>query len=51
VSVAARSWGVTPEAFKELEEAMKRGEIATIGHAHEFLRREGGIQYSLIPTA
>ncbi|MDQ5830022.1 MAG: winged helix-turn-helix domain-containing protein [Actinomycetota bacterium] len=36
---------VTPEAFKELEEAMKRGEIATIGQAHEFLR-ERGIQYS-----
>ena len=29
---------VTPEAFEDLEEAMKRGEIATIGQADEFLR-------------
>jgi transposase len=36
---------VTPEAFEELQEAMKRGEIATIGQAHEFLR-ERGIEYS-----
>jgi transposase len=36
---------VTPEAFEELQEAMKRGEIATIRHAHEFLR-ERGIEYS-----
>jgi transposase len=36
---------VTPEAFEELEEAMKRGEIATIGQAHEFLS-ERGIEYS-----
>ena len=36
---------VTPEAFEELEEAMKRGEIATIGQANEFLR-ERGIEYS-----
>ena len=36
---------VTPEAFEELQEAMQRGEIATIGQAHEFLR-ERGIEYS-----
>ena len=36
---------VTPEAFEELQEAMKRGEIATIGQAHEFLS-ERGIEYS-----
>jgi transposase len=28
---------VTDEAFEELEEAMKRGEIATIAEAHRFL--------------
>ncbi len=32
---------VTPEAFGELEEAMKRGEIATVAHAHGFLSRRG----------
>jgi len=37
---------VTPEAFEELEEAMKRGEIATISQAHEFLSERGGIEYS-----
>jgi len=36
---------VTPEAFEELQEAMKRGEIATIGQAHRFLN-ERGIEYS-----
>jgi transposase len=36
---------VTPEAFEELQEAMKRGEIATIGQAHEFLS-ERGVEYS-----
>jgi transposase len=36
---------VTEEAFEELEEAMKRGEIATINQAHEFLS-ERGIEYS-----
>jgi transposase len=36
---------VTEEAFEELEEAMKRGEIATIGQAHWFLS-ERGIEYS-----
>ena len=36
---------VTPEAFEELEEAMKEGQIATISQAHEFLS-ERGIEYS-----
>jgi transposase len=36
---------VTPEAFEELQEAMKRGQIATIGQAHRFLS-ERGIEYS-----
>src|SRR5918994_2029463 len=37
---------VTPEAFEELEEAMKKGEIATISQAEEFLRERHGIEYS-----
>jgi transposase len=36
---------VSEEAFGELEEAMKRGEIATIAQAHRFLL-EQGIGYS-----
>jgi transposase len=36
---------VTPEAFEELQEAMKRGQIATISQAHRFLS-ERGIEYS-----
>ena len=32
---------VTEEAFEELEEAVKRGEIATIAQAHRFLRQRG----------
>lgn len=36
---------VTDEAFEELEEAAKRGEIATITQAHEFLL-ERGVGYS-----
>jgi predicted DNA-binding transcriptional regulator YafY len=32
---------VTQEAFEELEEAMKRGEIATIAQAHRFLSQRG----------
>ena len=36
---------VTPEAFEDLQEAMKNGEIATISQAHEFLS-ERGIEYS-----
>jgi transposase len=36
---------VTPEAFEELQEAMQKGEIATISQAHRFLS-ERGIEYS-----
>ena len=36
---------VTPEAFEELEEAMKKGEIATISQADGFLRERHGIHY------
>jgi transposase len=36
---------VSDEAFWELEEAMKRGEIATVAQAHRFLS-ERGIDYS-----
>ncbi len=32
---------ITDEAWKELEEAMKRGEIATVAQAHEFLVPRG----------
>jgi transposase len=37
---------VTPEAFEDLKEAMKRGEIATIGQADRFLRERHGIEYA-----
>ena len=37
---------VTPEAFEELEEAMKRGQIATISQADELLRERHGIRYA-----
>jgi transposase len=37
---------VTPEAFEELEEAMKKGQIATISQADEFLRDRHGIEYA-----
>ena len=36
---------VTREAFGELEEAMKRGEIATIAQAHRFLSGRG-VEYA-----
>jgi transposase len=36
---------VTQEAFEELEETMKRGEIATIAQAHRFLL-ERGVRYA-----
>ena len=36
---------VTDEAFEELEEAMKRGEIATVVQAHRFLS-ERGVHYA-----
>jgi transposase len=37
---------VSEEAFEDLEEAMKRGEIATISQADEFLRERHGIFYA-----
>ena len=37
---------VTEEAFEDLKEAMKKGEIATIAQADEFLRERHGIEYS-----
>src|SRR5215217_3436716 len=37
---------VTEEAFADLQEAMKRGEIATISQADEFLRERHGIEYA-----
>src|SRR5215210_8839152 len=37
---------VTPEAFEDLKEAMKRGEIATIAQADGFLRERHGIYYA-----
>ncbi len=46
VSERGRQELVTPEAFADLEEAMKRGEIATISHANEFLREHHGIEYA-----
>ncbi len=39
----------TLEAFEELEEAIKRGEIATIRQAEEFLRDRHGIEYAHHP--
>jgi transposase len=46
VSERGRQELVTPEAFEELQEAMKRGEIATISQADEFLRERHGIEYA-----
>lgn len=46
VSERGRQELVTTEAFADLEEAMKRGEIATISHADEFLRERHGIEYA-----
>lgn len=37
---------VTEEAFADLQEAMKRGEIATISEADQFLRERHGIHYA-----
>jgi transposase len=46
VSERGRQELVTPEALEDLEEAMKRGEIATISEADEFLRERHGIEYA-----
>jgi len=37
---------VTHEALEDLKEAMKKGEIATIGQADRFLRDRHGIEYA-----
>src|SRR5215216_3938199 len=46
VSERGRQELVTPEAFEELQEAMKMGQIATISQADEFLRERHGIEYA-----
>lgn len=46
VSERGRQELVTPEALEDLEESMKRGEIATISQADEFLRERHGIEYA-----
>jgi transposase len=46
VSERGRQELVTPEAFEDLKEAMKKGEIATISEADQFLRERHGIEYS-----
>ena len=46
VSERGRQELVTEEAFADLQEAMKRGEIATISEADEFLREHHGIEYA-----
>ena len=46
VSERGRQELVTQEAFEDLEEAMKRGEIATIAQADGFLRERHGIEYA-----
>jgi transposase len=46
VSERGRQELVTQEAFEDLEEAMKRGEIATISEADRFLRVRHGIEYA-----
>jgi transposase len=46
VDERARQELVTPEAFEELQEAMMKGQIATIGQAHRFLSERHGIEYS-----
>jgi transposase len=46
VSERGRQELVTEEAFEDLKEAMKRGEIATISEADRFLRERHGIYYA-----
>ncbi len=46
VSERGRQELVTPEAFEDLKEAMKKGQIATISQAEEFLRDRHGIHYA-----
>src|SRR5215210_2104531 len=46
VSERGRQELVSEEAFADLQEAMKRGEIATISEADEFLRERHSIEYA-----
>jgi len=46
VSERGRQELVTQEAFEDLKEAMKKGQIATISEADEFLRERHGIEYA-----
>src|SRR5215208_1424088 len=46
VSERGRQELVTEEAYEDLKEAMKKGQIATISEADEFLRERHGIQYA-----
>jgi transposase len=46
VSERGRQELLTPEAFDDLKEAMKRGEIATISQADGFLRERHGVEYA-----
>src|SRR5215211_4012374 len=46
VSERGRQELVTQEAFEDLQEAMKRGDIATISEADQFLRERHGIEYA-----
>ena len=46
VSERGRQELVTEEAFEDLKEAMKKGQIATISEADEFLRERHGIEYA-----
>ena len=46
VSERGRQELVTPEAFADLQEAMKRGQIATISQADGFLRERHAIEYA-----
>jgi transposase len=46
VSERGRQELVTEEAFVDLKESMKKGQIATISEADEFLRERHGIEYA-----
>jgi transposase len=46
VSERGRQELVTEEAFEDLKEAMKKGQVATISEADEFLRERHGIEYA-----
>src|SRR5918996_632924 len=50
VSERGRQELVTEEAFEDLKEAMKKGQIATISEADEFLRESATASSTLPPT-